>query len=157
MFSRKGSIFRFLLHDKHGRILKYRSNFHETRKLNYRIQKSSPILRLCVTFLNKLAFFTERSCYPLAQPPSWRTTPLSADWDYLFNTLAATLHIWRPSPPSVTRGCTMSSWQDPFNMVLIPIYSQLPFISGGRLFHPQLENVQRRREGSHITLGNTVI
>jgi len=30
--------------------------------------------------------------------------PLSAVRDYLFTIFAATLHVWRPSPPSVTLG-----------------------------------------------------
>jgi hypothetical protein len=37
--------------------------------------------------------FTVRSCRHLAQPLSWRTTPLSAVRDLLFNIFAATLHI----------------------------------------------------------------
>jgi hypothetical protein len=37
--------------------------------------------------------------------------PLSAVRDCLFNILAATLHIWRPSPPSATWGRAMPWWQ----------------------------------------------
>jgi hypothetical protein len=37
--------------------------------------------------------------------------PLSAVRDYLFNTLATTLHIWRPSPLSANRGRAMPWWQ----------------------------------------------
>jgi hypothetical protein len=34
--------------------------------------------------------------------------------------------------------------RDPLNMVLIPIYSQLPSICGGCLLHPQLEDAPYR-------------
>jgi hypothetical protein len=37
--------------------------------------------------------------------------PLSAIPDCLFNIFAATLHIWRPSPQSATRGRAMPWWQ----------------------------------------------
>jgi len=39
--------------------------------------------------------------------------PLSAVHYYLFNIFATTLHIWRPSPPSVTLGRAVSWWQEP--------------------------------------------
>jgi hypothetical protein len=37
--------------------------------------------------------------------------PLSTLRDCLFNIFAVTLHIWRPSPPSATRGRAMPWWQ----------------------------------------------
>jgi len=36
--------------------------------------------------------------------------PLSAVLDCLFNIVAATLHIWKPSPPSATRHRTVLWW-----------------------------------------------
>jgi hypothetical protein len=39
-----------------------------------------------------------------AQPPKLEGHLLSAVRDCLFNIFAATLHIWRPSPLSSTRG-----------------------------------------------------
>jgi len=36
--------------------------------------------------------------------------PLSAVRDRMFYVFAATLRIWRPSPPSATRGRTMPWW-----------------------------------------------
>jgi hypothetical protein len=36
---------------------------------------------------------------------------LSAVRVYVFNIFAATLHSWRPSPPSATRGRTVQRWQ----------------------------------------------
>jgi len=68
--------------------------------------------RPCVTFLKKLSFYGE-----LFAP---RTTPkledhsLSAANDYLLNIFADILHIWRPYPPSATRGRAM-----PWGMVRI--------------------------------------
>jgi hypothetical protein len=38
--------------------------------------------------------------------------PLSTVSHFLFNTFAATLHIWRPSPPTATWGCAMPWWQE---------------------------------------------
>jgi len=46
--------------------------------------------------------------------PKLERRPLSAVCDCLVNTFVATLHIWRPSPPSVTRG--------PVNMVCSVVY-----------------------------------
>jgi hypothetical protein len=47
-------------------------------------------------------FFTVRRRNP---------TLLSAVRNCLFSTFAATLHVWRPSPPSATRGCVIMSWK----------------------------------------------
>jgi hypothetical protein len=41
-----------------------------------------------------------RSCQPQAQPPQLEDHPLSAVGDWLFNIFAATVRIWRLSPPS---------------------------------------------------------
>jgi hypothetical protein len=46
-------------------------------------------------------FITVRSCWPHAQPTSWRTTPCRMS--------ATALHIWRPSPSSATRGHAVPS------------------------------------------------
>jgi hypothetical protein len=43
--------------------------------------------------------------------PKLEGHPLSAVRDCLFNIFAATLHIWRPSPPSATWGRAMPWWQ----------------------------------------------
>jgi hypothetical protein len=72
------------------------------------IQRISPCPRLLVNFRNKLIFYVEEL---LAQPPSCRTTPCRPVRDCLFNIFAATLHIWRPSPPSTTWGRAMPWWQ----------------------------------------------
>jgi hypothetical protein len=62
--------------------------------------RSSPCPRLLVNFLNKKIFYGEL----LAQRPTPKLEdyPLSAVRDCLFNIFAATLHIWRPFPPSAT-------------------------------------------------------
>jgi hypothetical protein len=51
-----------------------------------------------------------RSC-SLTPNPQLEDHPVSAVRDCLFNILAATLHIWRPSPPSSNWGRAMSWWQ----------------------------------------------
>jgi hypothetical protein len=43
--------------------------------------------------------------------PKLEDHSLSAVRDCLFNIFAATLHIWRPSPPSATWGRAMPWWQ----------------------------------------------
>jgi hypothetical protein len=42
--------------------------------------------------------------------PKLEDHPLSAVRDCLFSIFAATLHIWRPSPPSATWGRAMPWW-----------------------------------------------
>jgi hypothetical protein len=44
--------------------------------------------------------------------PKLEEHPLSAVRDCLFNIFAATLHIWRPSPPSATWGRAVPWWQE---------------------------------------------
>jgi hypothetical protein len=69
------------------------------------IQRIHPGLRPFVTFRNKFIFYSEL----LAQRPTPKLEghPLSAVRDCLFNIFAATLHIWKPSPPSATGGRAM--------------------------------------------------
>jgi hypothetical protein len=52
----------------------------------------------------------------LEDHPSW------AVCDFLFNIFAATLHIWRPSPPSTAWGRTMPWWQGTHLTWLSPYY-----------------------------------
>jgi hypothetical protein len=68
-----------------------------------------PIMFL-VNFRNKLIFY----CDELLAPRlilKLEDHPLSAIRDCLFNIFPATLHIWRPSPPSATWGRAMPWWQ----------------------------------------------
>jgi len=50
-------------------------------------------------------------------------------WDHSFprsshgDIFAATHHIWRPSSPSTTRGCTMSWWQGPTELSVFCVTS----------------------------------
>ena len=64
-------------------------------------------------FLNIL-FFTGSSCQPLAQPPSWSTTPcrLAATTYSIYSQLPS---ISEAVPPSATWGRAMSWWQGPTN------------------------------------------
>jgi hypothetical protein len=61
-------------------------------------------------FVTGLFFYGEELLSPL---PTLKLEdhPFSAVRDYLFNIFAATLHIWRPSPPSATWGRAMPWWQ----------------------------------------------
>jgi hypothetical protein len=54
-----------------------------------------------VTFGNKLLFFYGEELLAPHPTPKLVDRPLSADRDCLFNILAATLHIWRSSPPDI--------------------------------------------------------
>jgi hypothetical protein len=74
------------------------------------IQGIHPGLRLLVVFHNKHIFYGEEMLAP-RPTPKLQDHPLSAVCDCLFNIFAATLHIWRPSPPSATCGCAMPWWQ----------------------------------------------
>jgi hypothetical protein len=89
-------------------------------KVHYRVHKSSPSPKPCVTYRNKL-LLTVRSCKPLAQTPSWSTN-----------------------------SCRLSA--------AYSIYSQLHSISGGRLLHPQLEDVPYYgdRDPHNMAFHNTV-
>jgi hypothetical protein len=55
--------------------------------------------------------FLQRGVVCPTPNPKLEDHPLSAVHDCLFNIFAATLHIWRPSPPSATWGRAMPWWQ----------------------------------------------
>jgi len=59
-----------------------------------------------------LSFYGEELLAPRPTPKLEDQT-LSAVRDCLFNIIAATLHIRRPSPPSANLGCAMPWWQRP--------------------------------------------
>jgi hypothetical protein len=54
-----------------------------------------------VVFHKKLIFYGEELLDP-RPTPKLEGHPMSAAHDYLFSIFAATLHIWRPSPPSAS-------------------------------------------------------
>jgi hypothetical protein len=68
------------------------------------------IPRLLVNFRNKIILHVEEWLAPRPTPKLEDHT-LSAVRDCLFNIFAATLHIWRPLPPSATWGRAMPWWQ----------------------------------------------
>jgi hypothetical protein len=70
------------------------------------IQRIRPGQRLFVIFHNKLTFWGE--LLAPCQTPQLEDHPLSAVREWLFNILAATLHIRKTSPPSATWVCAMS-------------------------------------------------
>ena len=59
--------------------------------------------RPCVMFLNKDDFYCVR-LLASRQTPKLEDHSWSTIHDYLFNIFSAKLHIWRPTPPSATRG-----------------------------------------------------
>jgi len=69
-------------------------------------QRIRSIPKPCVTFRNKLVFYGEELLGP-HPTPKLEDYPLSAVRDCLFNVFAATLHSWRPFPPSATWGRAM--------------------------------------------------
>jgi hypothetical protein len=73
------------------------------------LQIASEVRDLLWIFVTSL-FFTARNCSPTPN-----TNPqdhlLSVVCDCLSNTFGATLHIWRPSPPSAAWGRAMPWWQ----------------------------------------------
>jgi hypothetical protein len=73
-------------------------------------QSIRPILRPFVTFRNVFLFYGGKLLAP-RPTPKLDGHPFSAVRDCLVNIFAATLHIWRPSPPSATWGRTMLWWQ----------------------------------------------
>jgi hypothetical protein len=68
-------------------------------------------LPIFVTFCNKLIFYGDELWAPRPTPEAGGPLPFSAVRDCLFNIFTATLHIWRPSPPSATWGRAMPWWQ----------------------------------------------
>jgi hypothetical protein len=69
-------------------------------------QRILSFLRPCLTFHNKLFPYGEESLVP-RPTPDLEDRPLSTVRDCVINIFAATLHIWRPSPPSATEGRAM--------------------------------------------------
>jgi hypothetical protein len=65
------------------------------------IKRIRPGPRRLVIFRNKLIFYGEELLAPRSTP-KLEDHPLSAVCDCLFSIFAATLHMWRPSPPSAT-------------------------------------------------------
>jgi hypothetical protein len=63
-----------------------------------------------VTIRNKLTFYGKELSAPLPTP-KLEDHSSSAVRDCSFNIFAATLHIWRPSPPSATWGSAMPWWK----------------------------------------------
>jgi hypothetical protein len=74
------------------------------------IQGIWPFPRLLMNFRNKLIFYDEELLAPCPSP-KLEDHPLSTVRDCLFSIFVATLHIWRPSPPSATWGRAMPWWQ----------------------------------------------
>jgi hypothetical protein len=81
-------------------------------KVHYRFHSSPPLvlIQTCTTFRNKLVSYGEELLSPRPNP-KLEEHLLSSVCDCLFNKFAAALHIWRPSPPSETRGRAMPWWQ----------------------------------------------
>jgi hypothetical protein len=77
--------------------------------LRWFIQEISPCLRLLMNFCNKFIFLWW--VVILVPNSKLEDHPLSDVRNCLFSIFAATLHIWRPSPPSTTWGRTMPWWQ----------------------------------------------
>jgi hypothetical protein len=94
--------------------------------------------------------------------PKLEDHPLSAVRDCLFNIFAATLHIWRPSPPSATWGRAMPWWQGThltwimklhFLINLVSHFSKLGMIRNDTMPHifswynqTEVYNIASRRE-----------
>jgi hypothetical protein len=73
------------------------------------IQGICPGPRFLMNFRNKVIFYGE--LLAPRQTPKLEDHPLSAVRDCLFNIFAATLYIWRLSPPSATWRRAMPWWQ----------------------------------------------
>jgi hypothetical protein len=74
------------------------------------IQRIHPCPRLLVNVRNKIIFLRWGVVSPTPNL-SVEDHLFSAVRDCLFNIFAATLHIWRPFPPSATWGRAMPWWQ----------------------------------------------
>jgi len=66
---------------------------------------------LCFRFVTSFSFNCEKLTH--RQTSKLEDDPLSAVHDCFFNIFAATLHTWRPSPPSASRGRALPLWQKP--------------------------------------------
>jgi hypothetical protein len=75
-------------------------HFTENWKVYYHVHKIQTQTR--VTFCNLLRPFYGKGLLAQIQPPGWRTTLSWLSADCIFNIFMATLHIWRPPPPSAT-------------------------------------------------------
>jgi hypothetical protein len=74
-----------------------------------------------MNFRNKLSFYGEEF---LAQCPTSKLKdhPLSAVHNCLFNIFAATLHIWRPSPPSAPEDAPCRGDKEPtYKTMILPV------------------------------------
>jgi hypothetical protein len=60
--------------------------------------RASPEPRTSVAIRNLLFLFTLKDCYPASKLPAGSQL-LAAARDFLLNIFAATLHIYKPSPP----------------------------------------------------------
>lgn len=96
--------------------LAYTGSAHSTLKISCRFPTAyvihrSPSVELFKMFCNMLKFCDEEL---LASCPTAKLEDflLLALHDSLFSIFLATLHIWRPSPPSTTWGQVMSWWQE---------------------------------------------
>jgi hypothetical protein len=89
-------------------ILSYKSHVHFPLLVS--VQRIRPSLRPCVTFRSMLFFYGRELLAP-RPTPKLVDQPLWAVRDFLFNIFAATVHIWRPFPPSVTKERAMQLQQ----------------------------------------------
>jgi hypothetical protein len=91
-----------------------------------------PSSRPCVTFRNKLELLAPRPTSKLEDHP------FSAVGEYLFNIFATILHIWRPVPPSTTRGRAVLWWEELIKFICLFVYlfiyfSMISYVSGHRV------------------------
>jgi hypothetical protein len=94
-------------------------------------------------------FFTVRSCYHLAQPPSWRSTPCQLSTT-VYSVYSQPPSILEAIPPSAPWGLTMMWWQEPsyHDCTLLPVtkkswkHSCKPFCESlFQLYHHMLNDV----------------
>jgi hypothetical protein len=89
-------------------------------KFHYRVHKSPPNPRPCLTLRDKLLFLFYGEDLLASRPTSkLEDYPLSTVRDCLFSIFAATLHIWSPSPSSAARWCVMPWWQGPKSVMTL--------------------------------------
>jgi hypothetical protein len=109
--------------------------------------------RLFVTLRNKLIFYGEELLVPRPSP-KLEGHPLSAVRDCLFNIFAATLHIWRPSPPSATWGRVMPWWQAIHLSWLHNLYSSPIIIKSRRMIWARhVAWIWKKRNAYRILVG----